>query len=209
MPLTQHIKNDPGEEIAGVILAAGDSERLGAPKQLFKFNGKTFIECAVDAAIEAGLKPVVVVLGYKSSKIMQALRKYNKSIRIIINKDWKLGQSTSMRVAIYSLISSPAIIFSLTDQPQISSNLIKLIKNKFIQENSDIVAPFAAGKRGNPVLFSRATYEDLLAVQGDQGGRSLFSKYMVERVEWSDERILIDVDTMEDYRRLMDAYGLK
>jgi molybdenum cofactor cytidylyltransferase len=209
MPLIQNQKNKPKLKIAGVILGAGDSKRLGIPKQLLTYKSKTFIETVTETALMAGLDPIVVVLGYESARIAEALERYSSKVKIVNNDEWGNGQSTSLRVAIKPLKNSSATIFFLTDQPQIPVSLVNQITDRFTASKNDVIAPYVGEKRGNPVLFSKETYADLMQIQGDQGGRSLFTKYEVDHVQWSDERILIDVDTEEDYQNLKRAYGLK
>jgi molybdenum cofactor cytidylyltransferase len=86
---------------------------------------------------------------------------------------------------------------------------ISKLKNTSKKTSKKIVATFVGDRRANPVSFSRLLYKELSEITGDQGGRFLFANHEVERVQWDDERILIDVDTPEDYERLKRAYGEK
>lgn len=193
---------------AGVVLAAGGSSRFGIPKQLLFFKGKTFIENAIEASMAAGLSPIIVVLGNESDKIRDVISRFGSSIKIAINNQWQSGQSVSMRVAIPFIANSQSTLFLLTDKPQISPELIRSLIQKHIETKSDIVAPFVGDKRANPVLFSNKLYAELANLTGDQGGRQIFNKHKIERLDWKDERILLDVDTPEDYKKLKEAYGL-
>jgi molybdenum cofactor cytidylyltransferase len=195
--------------IAAVILAAGDSKRLGQPKQLLDFNGKTFIENVIEAAIEAKLSPIVVVLGSDAQKVQKKIVKYKDKITIAPNPEWNTGQSSSLRVAIPFVNEESFTIFLLTDQPQITPALLEKLSKTANSTANLIVATYVGEKRSNPVAFSKDLYPELAAIKGDQGGRFLFSKYEIEKMEWNDDRILIDVDTPEDYARLKEAYGLK
>jgi len=91
----------------------------------------------------------------------------------------------------------------VADQPQIPETLIRALCESHAQTLSPIVAPQSGGRRGNPVLFDRCTFDDLLKLSGDVGGRALFSKYPVHWLPWVDESILTDIDTMQDYERLL------
>ncbi len=100
-------------------------------------------------------------------------------------------------------------IFLLADQPQTPPTLIRSLVEMHARTLAPIIAPLVNGQRGNPVLFDRATFSDLLSLTGDVGGRSLFSRYPVEWLPWHDEGVLLDVDTEEDYSRLVGKGDVK
>ncbi len=194
---------------AGVILAAGGSSRFGVPKQLLHFGRNTFIEQVTETCIAANLAPIIVVVGNEAKAIDKTLERFKERVNVIENKDWRNGQSSTMRIAIPFLSSSISSLFFLSDQPQISTDLVLSLIALFKSNNSEIIAPFVGEKRANPVLFSNKLYEELADLKGDEGGRQLFGKHKVDRLEWNDERILMDVDTPEDYERLKRAYGFE
>jgi molybdenum cofactor cytidylyltransferase len=99
-------------------------------------------------------------------------------------------------------------IFLLADQPQVTPQIIRALVERHAQNMSAIVAPLAGDRRANPVLFDRETFQDLLGLSGDVGGRALFTKYAVDYVPWHDESLLLDVDTEDDYRKLL-AWGVE
>ena len=205
MQLTKRKETNP--QIGAVILAAGDSKRLGQPKQLLNFRGKTFIENVIETAIAAKLTPIIVVLGDEAEKILKIITKFHDEIVAVMNNDWLEGQSSSLRVAIPYLFNTSHTIFFLSDQPQISLAHIEKLKEDSLVSSNLIIATYVGERRANPVSFSRELYNELSLIQGDQGGRFLFSKYEIEKLQWSDERILIDVDTLEDYEKLKGEYG--
>lgn len=93
----------------------------------------------------------------------------------------------------------------LTDQPQVRLDVITALVEAHSLSLPPIVAPLVVmERRANPVLFDRVTFQDLLALQGDVGGRAIFDKYHVEYMPWHDDRLLLDVDTQADYRRLIE-----
>jgi molybdenum cofactor cytidylyltransferase len=189
-------------KIAGIILAAGESSRLGTPKQLLLWRGEPLIKHVVRLAIKSQLKPVIVVTGYQWLEIGMALNGLGKII-IAGNADWSKGQSTSIRYGISFLDKDvDACVFFMSDQPHIPLRLVKKITKKYIHDRATIVAPRVGEKRGNPVLFDRITFKELKKLEGNEGGRKLFDQYHVEYVEWKDASILIDVDTMDDYQQL-------
>jgi molybdenum cofactor cytidylyltransferase len=189
--------------VAGVILAAGAASRMGQPKLLLPWNGETLIHHATRTALDAGLDPVVVVTGSGSVEMQAALA--GQDVRVVYNPDWQAGQSTSVRVGINALPEHvQAVIFLLGDQPYISPELLQTLVRTFGQIRPTILAPFVGEKRTNPVLFERSIFQALRCLQGDAGARSIFAKYPPTPMPWSDERLLFDVDTPEDYQRLME-----
>ncbi|HET9587715.1 MAG TPA: selenium cofactor biosynthesis protein YqeC [Anaerolineales bacterium] len=94
-------------------------------------------------------------------------------------------------------------IFLLVDQPHVTTSILQALVEKHAEGLYPIVAPMVIDRRANPVLFDRATFPDLLELKGDVGGRALFHKYRVEYLPWHDDRLLLDVDTPEHYRRLL------
>ncbi len=204
---------DEGDEVsavhrqtAGVVLAAGGASRLGQPKQLLDWHGQPFIRAVAETALAAKLRPVLVVTGAYHDEVSGALK--GLPIEIVQNLDWEQGQSTSVRAAIRTLEQpgqgSAAALFLLVDQPQIPVTLVRAVLDTYAKSLSPIVAPLVDNRRGNPVLFDRRTFPSLVAVEGDAGGRKVFSKFPVIYVPWLDARAGLDVDTIEDYQRLLD-----
>ncbi len=190
------------EKIAGIILAAGGSSRFGQPKLLLPWRGETIIRHVVQNALAAGLKPVVVVAGEQTPEIRRELA--DLEIVLVCNPDWEEGQSTSVRVGLQALGEDVGgAAFLLGDQPQIPPRLAQSLIEAHAVSLAPIIAPLVIGQRGNPVLFDRCTFDDLMTLRGDVGGRSLFSKYPTEWVLWHDPSVLLDIDTPEDYARLL------
>ncbi len=192
------------ERVAGVVLAAGGSTRLGRPKPLLDWRGEPFVRVVAATAISAGLGPVVVVTGSQANDVSRALD--GVPVQIVHNGAWETGQSSSIHAGLQALPANVgAAIFMLADQPQIGSDVIRALVSQHSAGLDAIVAPLVMmERRGNPVLFDRTTFPDLLALVGDVGGRAVFSKHHVQYVPWYDERLLLDVDTEEDYRRLLE-----
>jgi len=190
------------ERVAGIVLAAGGSERMGEPKQLLMWRNKTFIEQVISIAKDSGLWPIVVVSGAYSDQIKKVIEPL--SVQIVNNKHWEGGQSTSILMGLEALPPDiGAAVFLLVDQPQIEPRLIQKMAEVHAGTLASIVAPQIDGQRGNPVLFDQVTFPELMSLQGDIGGRALFSRYKIHWVEWLDPDVLYDVDTEEDYQRLI------
>jgi molybdenum cofactor cytidylyltransferase len=191
------------ESCAGIVLAAGGSSRLGQPKQLLDWHGKPLVWHAACKALNSGLSPVLVVIGAHAAEVETAL--HDLPVIITHNPNWQAGQSTSVVRGVAEL--PPEIgsaIFLLADQPQVSETLIRSLKELHRRTLAPIIAPQIGGRRANPVLFDRVTFSDLSALSGDTGGRALFSRYRVEWLPWHDETLLLDVDTPDDYQRLLE-----
>jgi molybdenum cofactor cytidylyltransferase len=193
------------EAMAGIILAAGESSRFGKPKQLAEWNGQALVRYAADAAISAGLDPVVMVLGSSAEMIQPVVQ--DLTVEIVINGRWKDGISSSIQAGLRSLPDRVGgVVFLQADQPQISPTLIKRLVQGHESSLSPIIAPLVNGQRGNPVLFDAITFSQLLALEGDMGGRALFGHFPVTGVMWDDEGLLVDIDTPEDLDKLSKLY---
>ncbi len=187
--------------VAGVVLAAGGSSRLGQPKQLIPFRGKPLVWHAVRAALGAGLAPVVVVCGGAGAQVRRALE--GEPVSFVENPTWESGQSSSVRIGLAEAEKAgiEGAVFLLADMPLVGKDLVREIISTHRRTLAPLVAPRAGERRGNPVLFDRATFPALRELAGDRGGRSLFERYTPEWVEW-DEAAMLDLDTDEDLRRL-------
>ena len=190
------------EPTAGIILAAGASTRMHQPKPLLLWRGEPFIRHVIRTALGAGLSPVVIVSGAHTPEVRAAVA--DLPVTLIHNSDWEAGQSTSVRCGLQALPDTiGSAIFLLADQPQIPIELVKALIEQHAQTLSPIVAPLIDDRRGNPVLFDRMTFDDLLSLRGDVGGRAVFAKHPIANVPWRAAGLLLDVDTPEDYQRLL------
>ncbi|MBN1371947.1 MAG: putative selenium-dependent hydroxylase accessory protein YqeC [Anaerolineaceae bacterium] len=186
---------------AGVLLAAGESRRLGRPKQLVEWQGQPLVRRAAQTALQAGLDPVVVVTGAFAAEVQAALE--GLPVQVVFNPNWAAGQSASLRTGLETLPErTQAALFLLADQPYLTPELIQALTHRHAETQAAIVAPRAGGRRANPVLFGRCAFPELLALQGDAGGRQIIDRYPVEYVDWPDDRILLDVDTPDDLREI-------
>lgn len=190
--------------VAGIVLAAGEGSRMGRTKQLLPFRGTTMLECVVDSALASSLHRVVVVLGHQADLLMPLLE--NRGVTVVVNPDYRLGQSSSLKAGLHALSEeTDAVLFLLGDQPLITPALIDSILTAYEASPSPIAIPVCAGKRGNPVLFSRETFPRLEALSADCGARPLFEEYAerILKVSVADPAINMDIDTEEDYRRIL------
>ena len=188
--------------VAAIVLAAGASTRMaGTVKQLLPWRGGTLIQNAIDIAAQSSANEVIVVLGAYAEEIRAAIR--DSPARIVINRQWEGGHSTSIRAGLSALSpKTSAAIFINADQPLLTSDVVNQVIQRYRETDASVIAPFYAGKRGSPVLFDRARFTALASLSGEQGGRELLARYPVERVEFADARLGIDVDTIGEYEKL-------
>lgn len=191
------------EPVAGVVLAAGSSTRFGKPKQLLGWRGQPFVRAVAQTALQAGLWPVIVVTGANADPVETSVRDLN--VTTIRNEEWNRGQGSSIRAGVRALASTHVggAVFLLSDQPQVTTAVIRALVEKHAEGLYPVVAPMVMDRRGNPVLFDRVTFPDLESIKGDTGGRAIFHKHRVEYLPWHDDGLLLDVDTPEHYQRLI------
>jgi len=198
--------NNHSTKIAGIILAAGTSSRLGQPKQLLTYKGKTLLNWVIEVAIQSSLSQIILVLGHKADDIQKTIIYPN--ISILHNPQYHQGQSSSIRHGIKALDPLiDAAMFLLGDQPMIKLETINTLIAAYGKEKSLIVMPTFQGKRGNPVIFDRRFFPQLKTLSGDSGGRVLFDENVdqILMVEVDDPGILMDVDSFEDYEKLQQS----
>ncbi len=204
-------KNDQNQQVAalyeptaGILLAAGAAKRMGQPKLLLPWHGEPLVRLVARRALLAGLNPVVVVTGAYPEAIETALA--GLPVRFCHNSAWESGQSSSVRAGLDCLSEETGgALFLLGDQPFISTALIDALLSAHALSRTEILAPYVGKRRANPVLFDRCVFTDLRQLHGDTGGRSLFARYPPAVLPWPDEKILLDVDTPQDYQNLLDA----
>ena len=191
------------EPSAGVILAAGEASRFNKPKQVLEWRGKPLIRAITEIALQASLSEVVVVTGAYHEQVQAAIQ--DLPVKIVKNVSWQSGQGTSIRAGLQALSpETGAAIFLLADQPLVTRSVLQALVERHNLDLSPVVAPLVQGQRANPVLFDRCTFPDLISLEGDVGGRQIFSKYPVVYLPWHDQRLLYDIDTEEEYMRLID-----
>ena len=191
---------EKGHRTAGLVLAAGRSTRMGGPNKLLEeINGKPLVRIVAEHALASRAKPVIVVTGHQRERVEHALA--GLPVTFAHNPDFADGLSTSLKAGIKAVpADADGAIVTLGDMPQVSATLIDRLIAAFDPERGALVViPTIEGKRGNPVLWARRFFSDLLAVEGDVGARHLISGYAeaVTEVPVEDAAALTDVDTPE------------
>jgi molybdenum cofactor cytidylyltransferase len=203
----------PGKQagVAAIVLAAGQSRRMGGPNKLLAdLDGKPLVRHVAEAALAARTGSVVVVTGHQRAEVERALG--GLKLRFAHNPDYAEGLSTSVRRGLEAL--GPEVegaLVCLGDMPLVSADLLdRLIDSFDPKQNAAIVVPTRQGKRGNPVLWARRFFDAMCDLKGDVGARHLIgeNRDAVAEVEIGDAAPLFDVDTPEMLARLRDGTGL-
>jgi molybdenum cofactor cytidylyltransferase len=184
--------------VAGVVLAAGLSSRMGTNKMLADYCGEPMLRASVRAFVAAGLDEVFVVTGHEPDQAGQALE--GLKVTLVHNAQFATGLASSVRAGVAAATSFDAVIIGLGDMPRVSPQLIKRLVAAYNPvEHRSIVMPVHRGEIGNPVLWGADYFNVLLKLEGDRGARALIAAYRNEAVEIEagDDGVLIDADTPE------------
>ena len=193
--------------IAGLVLAAGESSRMGADKALLTYRGHTFIETIVRTLRHGGVTRIAVVLGHHADEIRRAVDL--SDVLVVVNEAYRQGQTSSLQAGLRALDSREgpsleAIVFCLVDHPAVSAEVIQTLVATFRASGSPVVIPTYKGQRGHPVLIGHALFGELLALSPAAGANTVTRKYRdaTQFVEVNDMGILVDVDDPDAYRSL-------
>lgn len=189
--------------VAGVVLAAGRGSRFGGevPKPLARVGARSMLAHAVGAAAAGGLRPVVVVVGYRGDEVAAAA---GPMARVVENPAWEEGMATSLRAALGSLLPDEAVTAAaviLADQPRIGPEAVRRVMDAH-REGADLAVATYAGVRGHPVVIGRQHWSEAMALSGDVGARSLLAGHAVVEVPCDGTGDAADVDTPEDLEGL-------
>ncbi|MEW5921913.1 MAG: selenium cofactor biosynthesis protein YqeC [Bacillota bacterium] len=194
-----------GPSVSCIVLAAGSAERMGRDKLLLPLAEKTILEHVVDNALQAAAVDEVILVTRPQSKktVVELLR--GKKVRVVSNPCHRKGMASSLQAGLSTVNpAAQAVIFALGDQPFVTGAVYDALISSYHKRWNLLTAPLYQGKRGNPVLLDRRTWHLVMELQGDTGGRELFSRVGEEEialVEMGTPGIVQDIDTLEDYER--------
>jgi molybdenum cofactor cytidylyltransferase len=199
---------EPREKVAGLILAAGISSRMGKTKQLLKIGGKTLAERVLGEALKSNLDEVVLVLGYRAEAVRQVLSPSVKDakVRVVENRHYREGMGSSIRVGLGAVEESAAhVMIILADMPHINAEIINLLLLEYLASGKSLGAVSVRGRRSHPVILGRERFGVLRELKGDVGARRLFDAFKDEicLVEGPAAYDDLDLDTPEDYRKAL------
>lgn len=188
--------------VAGIVLAAGLSTRLGRPKQLVELCGKPALQHVIDAVRRTRLSPVILVINPAIAENLESLD--TRGCTIVMNEHPDQGQSASVRVGLAAVPpESDAIVFVLGDQPFVEPATIDGLIELFSTTGALVVRPRYADGPGHPVLIGRRLFGELAELEGDTGARPLLAKYSGVIVEYDVRHrpMPLDLDTPDDIER--------
>lgn len=187
-----------------IILAAGKSSRLGHPKQLLPFKGKSLLNYCIETAKNVA-ENVIVITGAEKTRIESEIK--SSTVTIVHNPEWEEGMASSIRHGLSYLTDNlqniTSVILMVCDQPFVS---VELLHNLIIEQektSKSIVASYYSEIAGTPVLFDKSIFPELMELTGDIGARKIITRHKDNLATVAFPLGNVDMDTAEDYRKLM------
>ena len=190
---------------SAVLLAAGESRRMGEFKQLLPFGDKSFVACCIDNLLASRASEVVVVTGHREADVRNAVGA--RPVTFAHNEDYRSGMSSSIKCGAEALSPKARVmIVALVDQPQIGPDIFNHVIAAYENRRPLIVVPTYDGRNGHPIAIDLSLKEEIMAIDPHLGLRQVVHahKSHVAYVEVGSEVVLIDCDFPEDYRRLLN-----
>jgi molybdenum cofactor cytidylyltransferase len=198
------------EKIGIIILAAGNSLRLGRPKQLLPYQENCLLKRIVVEAMAVPNTFTLVVTGYKT-EVMEA-EIADTRVETVFNPEWQEGMASSIRLGIETLKELlpqlDSCILSVCDQPHVNREVFKALIKKHLHAGEELIASAYADTLGTPALFRRNYFKDLMLLNGREGAKKIFLQYPDVVFKLPFEKGAIDIDTEEDYINLMKSTAL-
>ena len=196
-------------KVGAIILAAGQSARMGKPKLFLPYLNVPLIHYPVSLAIEMNLDPIIVVGGKYLQQLQIELNEFSDKIAIIHNPEYRNGMSTSLKAGIDALENEiDGVLIFLGDQPFVSAAVTQKLIQEFKQsKKSKIVRPRYQVQPGHPILFDKSLFSKFQALSGDEGGKSII-KANVDKliyVDFENTKLNLDIDTPQDYELLIKS----
>ena len=195
----QHIGNS-----SIIILAAGESSRLGSPKQLLPYAGSTLLQHSIDIACASAAESTVVIMGANADLIRSTIN--DSEIKVFVNNEWKEGMASTIRFGLNLITTmnpqTEVVIFMVADQPFTTAELLNQLLDAHRTHGSKIVASKYEDSFGTPVLFHKTFFPELLQLKGDVGAKSVVRKHLNEVTFVPFPKGHIDIDTIDDYYKL-------
>ncbi|MEP6533943.1 MAG: nucleotidyltransferase family protein [Bryobacteraceae bacterium] len=195
----------PDPKTAAIVLAAGESSRMGRPKQLLDFGGKPLLRHSVEVALAAGCSPVIVVLGANETLLRTALD--GLPVEVVFNGRWAEGMGTSIQAGLQALDAQAVAgaILVLADQPQVSAEFLRGLSRQHRETGKIIVAASYEGTVGVPAFFASSAFPLLLALSPGNGCKGVILAHRQDALLLDCPDAAIDIDTPEDYERITKA----
>lgn len=194
--------------ISAIVLAAGESRRMGRTKQLLDWHGHTILQRVLENLAHSQVEEVILVLGHDAGKILQAVD--TSGVKVVINHAFRGGMITSIQEGLKNLNEkAEAFFIVLADQPGVGPEVFNHLIGEFrrVTPQKNIVLPTCSGRRGHPALFSTRYRKEANRIKGDVGFRQILQEHPedVLELEIGTNSILQDIDTPDDYRKQSEA----
>ncbi len=187
--------------INAVVLAGGESRRMGMPKPLLRFRNTTFLEQIIFVLRQARIDRTTVVLGAKAETIARSVDL--SGTEVVVNHEYRKGQLSSLVAALRTVpAEAEAIVLCLVDNPFVTPEIVDKVIGVFRETNGPIVIPLHNGRRGHPALFARSVFDELIHAPATEGARHVVhvNPERVIEVEVPDDAVVVRIDTPEQYR---------
>ncbi len=193
------------DKIPILLLAAGNSSRMGYPKQLLQWGNKMLIEHQIETLMQT-LNPINIVLGAQSNTVIPIIKKYD--VNIFVNRNWKNGMGNSIAFGVHRLLEKfpnvNGLLITLLDQPLLTASHINKMLSHFNPGNQQIiVSQSSSGWKGVPVLFDKTYFGKLKKLDGEEGAKTIIQNHKESIISIDCEEILEDIDTPEAYKNLL------
>jgi molybdenum cofactor cytidylyltransferase len=193
--------------LAVAILAGGESRRMGSPKALLPYRKKTFLEHLIEITRHARVGATKIVVGAHAPEIAASSPSWSESI--VVNENWQQGQLSSIQAAIRSLLpgATGGLILCPVDHPMISAELVARLIDEFDSTGKLIVLPAYRGRRGHPVIFGAALYDELLSASPEVGARQVVWEHSAEVAELptEEEGVVLNINDPETLKRALES----
>ncbi len=189
--------------ISAIILAAGESERMGSCKQLLNIGEKTMIERVFETVMCSQVDEIIIVLGYNAEQIQDKLPE--SGFEVIYNPDFREGMGSSLKTGIGEVgEDAEAVLIVLADQPLLEPEVIDRLIERYEESDDLIVAPAYKGERGHPVLLDISLKKELMNIEGDIGARNILKnrKKDFSKIEVETPSVVMDIDTNKDIEKI-------
>jgi len=190
--------------VSAIVLAAGESRRMGRPKQLLRVGERTLLDLALDNVRKSSVQEIILVLGSSAAEIQQQVS--TQGVKVVVNPAYQEGMGSSLRAGIGALDPrSQAVLIMLADQPCVRPETLNRLIEHHRSARPHIVIPTCKGFRGNPVLLDCSVFSEVMEIRGDIGCRAIFGSHTekIDKVEVDDPGILLDVDTSADFESFL------
>jgi len=198
--------------IPAIVLAAGQSTRMGRPKALLPLEpGETFLSHIVSTLRAAEVEDVIVVVGHEAQTIIDAFERTGAAARFVVNPDYEAGQFTSLLAGL-RVVDRPGVVaalVTLVDVPRVDPATVRAVVDRYRRTRAPIVRPVCGVRHGHPVLIDRSLFDELRAADPLRGAKAVVRAHASPAgdVEVGDEGAFADIDTPAEYEALLGGLG--